>query len=160
MLADVAEEIEHAHGRHPVGVVDEDGGIFRAGEVEQVAELAHDAGDVGVDGFLGEEIALGRFAARVADHAGGAAGEDDGLVSGELEPAEHDEAEEVAELEAAAGGIEADVERDGRGAGREEFFELVAVGHVGDEAAPFEFGEDRCGGHGRLCFSRKGWRRE
>jgi hypothetical protein len=75
VLADVAQEIEHAHRAHPVGVVGEDCGIRRRLEIEQARELALDAGDVGVEHVSGEEIALGRFAARVADHAGRAAGE-------------------------------------------------------------------------------------
>ena len=126
MLSDVAEKIEDADGAHPVGVVDEERRIGGGIEIEQTAELAPDAGDIGFEDVAGEEIALGRLAARVADHAGGAARERDGAMAGQLEPAQDEEADEVAEVEAVGGRVEADVEGEGRRAGGEEAFKFVA----------------------------------
>ena len=70
VLADVAQELEHAHRAEPVVVVD-DAGLGRAGrEVEEVLELGLDRGGVGDDLGAIEQVALGRLAGWVADHAG------------------------------------------------------------------------------------------
>ncbi len=154
MLADVAQEIEHADRAHPVGVVEEEGLIFQPGsEVEQLPELVLDALDIGLENIGREEIALGRLAARVADHAGGAARDGDGSMARELEPAQDEQADQVAEVEAVGGGVEADVKRDRGRARREQALQLVAVGHVGDQPAPMEVFEDGRSGHRERLFN-------
>ena len=71
----------------------------------------------------------------VADHAGGAAHECDGLVAGALQVLEHHHAHEVAYVEAVGCGVDAQV---GRGHAFLEFF--VGAGHVlVNHAAPGEF---------------------
>ncbi len=138
MLADIAQEIEHAHAARPVRVVEQQGLVREAGtEIEQPRELALDARDVGRQHLGREQVALGRLAARVSDHPGRTAGDGDGPVARELEPAQDEQADEVAEVQAVRGGIEADVERDRPRAGGEQLEELVAVGHVGNQTAPF-----------------------
>jgi hypothetical protein len=56
-------------------------------------------------------------------------------------------------MEAVGGGIEADVKRDRGRAGREEPFEFVAIGHVGDQPAPLQIVKyGRGGSHGKRLF--------
>jgi hypothetical protein len=77
VLADLAQEVEHRHRSQPVEVVDHQR-LPRAGrEVEVSLELAADPGDVGLQGRLVEQAALGRSSRRIADHAGRAADEGD-----------------------------------------------------------------------------------
>lgn len=155
VLADVAEEVEEADGAEPVGVVDEASGVGGGVEVEEACELGSDGGDVGGDLVFGEELAFLGFAAGVADAAGGAAGDGDGVVAGELEAAEGDEGDETAGVETIGGGVEAAVEGDwvveetlGEPAGAVTGF--GAAGVVVDEAAPLKFCEDvHEGGRGK-----------
>ena len=70
---------------------------------------------------------------------GGAAGERDRVVAGELEAAQHDLADQVADVEPVGRRVEADVDAD-RAVG-EALGQRVAVGGVVDEAAGVEVGE-------------------
>jgi hypothetical protein len=51
MLSHVAQKIEHANGAHPVGIVEQQRGMGRALEIEEAAQLALDARDVGLEDF-------------------------------------------------------------------------------------------------------------
>jgi hypothetical protein len=55
-----------------------------------------------------------------------------------LEPAQHENPDQVAEMQAVGGRVEAVVEDDRRRAGREQPFQFVAIGHVGDQPAPLK----------------------
>ena len=61
---------------------------------------------------LVEQVALLGAAAGVADHPGGAAGQGEGAVPGVLEAAQHDQADQVAVVEARRRRVDAVVERD------------------------------------------------
>lgn len=83
------------------------------------------------------------LAGGVADAGGGAADEGEGSVAAAAEPGEDDEAEEVAEVEALGGGVEAAVDPEGgiswvRGCGPEG----GVVGCGVEEAALFEDFDD------------------
>ena len=80
-----------------------------------------------------------RCAARVADHAGRAAGQRERPVAGELEAAQPELAHQVADVQRVGGRIEADVDADRsarRGAARARL-----VGRVVDEPTGVEVGE-------------------
>lgn len=74
-----------------------------------------DAGGVFAERVGIELGALEGLAGWVADAGSGAADECDGVVAAALEPGEDNEAEEVAEVEALGGGVEAAVDFDGAG---------------------------------------------
>ena len=152
VFPNVAQEIEHADGPHPVGVVEQQGRVHLRVEIEQPPELALDAGNVGLKRIGGKQVALGRLAARVADHAGRATRDCDGPVSRQLEAAQEQQPDEMAEVKAVGRGIEADVERDRFRAGREQALEFLAVGHVGHQPAPLKFLKDRR--HAKRLFKR------
>ena len=88
----------------------------------------------------------------IADHAGRAAGKRDGVMARQLESPKHEEGQEVADMRDVGGGVEPGVERDR--AGSETLRETLAIGDIGDEAAPGEIGEDVLGTCGGLIEKR------
>ena len=111
VLADVSQEVEEAHLAGPVPVVDQRAARCAAGQVDDAGDLGLDGGHVVGERLLVEEVALLGAAAGVADHAGGAADQGHGPVAGLLEAAQHQQPEQVADVEAVGGGIAAVVER-------------------------------------------------
>jgi hypothetical protein len=91
VLADVAQELEEADAACPVGVVDDHGASGAAPEVQETRELRPDTGEVLRDLVVAEQVALDALARRIADHARGAADEDDRLVAGALQARLHDD---------------------------------------------------------------------
>lgn len=111
-LADVAQEFYEVELAKPVIVVDEDGAVGSAVEVEEVLELVCDAGDVVLDLLLREEIALRAFAGRVADAAGAAARDGDGPVAEPLQPGQSHDGNQVADVKAVGARVKTDVAGD------------------------------------------------
>jgi acyl-coenzyme A thioesterase PaaI-like protein len=112
MFADVAEEIEEADGGSPVGVVDDAGRVAGRTKVEQALELGLNAREIVGELLAGEQVAFGGFAAGVADHAGGAAGEADRVVTRELEAPQGQLRDKMPDVEGIAGRVEAAIQRD------------------------------------------------
>ncbi len=92
----------------------------------------------------GVERALTRVP-RVADHARRAADQDVGRVARVLQASGRHQLHEVPHVEARGGRVEAHIELDAPLAQRRA--ERVAVGGVGDEAAPLQLVEDIRGRH-------------
>ncbi len=137
VLAHVPQEVDQALLHEPVGVV-EDEGLSRSVEVEEPRHLVALPLQVLADLLLREQRPLAPFAARIADQAGTAAHQHDGLVAGELEmPQQHDR-HEIAELQAGRGRIEAAV----YGAGRRGEVRPDLLSGVVDETAPRELSEE------------------
>lgn len=137
-FSDVAQEIEEAERGGPIGIIHEAGGVTGGVEIQEARELAADGDDVVGELRGREEITFGGFTGGIADHAGGTAGEGDGVVAGELEAAQEELRHEVADVERIARGIEAAIDRDR--AGGEALGERGAIGATGVEATPLEFG--------------------
>ena len=136
MLADVADEIDEGVVLHPVVVVHEFGLVGGVGvKVQETGELRLDAGDVVIQGGLVQEIPFGRLHRRVADHAGGAAHEGEGLVAAALEMLQDHHADEVADMQGVGRRVDAYV------GSRRAFHEfLFRTRHdVLDHASPSEF---------------------
>jgi hypothetical protein len=134
VLAHVPEEVEHAEVGRPVPVVDQDRPAVV--EVDDPGDLGLDRRHVGAERGVVEQVALLGPPARVADHPGRAAGERHGAVAGVLEPAQHQEADQVADVQAVGAGIAAVVDRQrslGQAGG-----ERGAVGAVLHQAAGLE----------------------
>ena len=87
------------------------------------------------EGLNIEELAFLAFHRGVADHAGGAADEGDGLMAAALEVLEYHHANEVADMEGVGGGVDAQVSRG------HPFLELVfrAGHHLVNHVAPGKF---------------------
>ena len=110
----------------------------RSVEVEQPGHLVALALQVLADLLLREQRSLAPLAARIADQAGAAAHQHDGLVAGELEMPEQHDRHEIAELQAGRGRIEAAV----YGAGRRGEVRPDLLSGVVDETAPRELSEE------------------
>jgi hypothetical protein len=131
VLADVAQEADQVELRQPVEVVD-DARRVRTLEVEEALELLALAGEVGVEQFGGEQVALRRLAARIPDHAGAATDDRDGVMSRALQAHQPQHLEQASHVQAVGRGIEADVGRDGSRA--QQRHQLVRRGLVHEAA--------------------------
>ena len=113
MLADVAEEVEHARSAAVQSALSTSVAWRGPGsKSSEPLELRLDAGDVVVERLAVEQVALLAAAARVADHAGGAAGQRERAVAGQLEAAQRELPDQVPDVQAVGGRVEADVDAD------------------------------------------------
>lgn len=136
VLADVAQKIEEADRRGPIGVVDDPRGISSGGKIEESPELDADSAVIVGELLAAEQIAFGGLAARVSDHAGSAAGEADCVMTRQLKAAQRQLRHQVTDVERVPGRIEAAIKRDRPRA--QALGERSKVGAIGDEAAPLE----------------------
>src|SRR5439155_7426479 len=114
MLADVAEEIEASHVFRPGSVVHEPRRVRFCVEIEQPTQLLLHAGDVRRDRLLPEQVALGGFATRIANGPGRAACNCDRMMAKQLKPSQAKQWNEVANVQAVSGRIEAAIKNDWR----------------------------------------------
>ncbi len=128
VAAVLAQERDVFEPVQPLGVVDGDGALGPAAELEEAREDALDAPLVGRDLLLAEESAGLVPAGGIADLAGAAAQEDDGLVAGLLQASEQHDRHQAADMEAVGGAVEADVGDDAPARG--EGIEARFVGHL------------------------------
>ena len=136
ILAHVADKVEECVVLHPVVVVHEDGGVGGvAVEVEEAGQLTLDGLLVMAQCSHVEELALLALHRGVANHAGGASHQRDGLVAGALQVFEHHHPHEVADMQRVSCGVDAEI------CGGHPLVELfVGAGHhLVDHAAPGKF---------------------
>ena len=136
VLAHVADEIQKRHVLHPGVVVDEFRGVRRVGiEIQEPGQLFFYALLVVEQFFLRKQVALLRFHGRVADHAGGAADQRDGLMPAALQVAQHHDAHQMSDVQRVGSRVDAHVRR-----GHALFQHFVRARHdVVNHAAPCEF---------------------
>ena len=132
-LAHVAQELEEVHGAQPVVVVDQQGGILPAVEADEVRQLLFDAFHVVPDLIHRQQIAFVALHRRVADHARAAAGQHDGPVPEPLQPGQPHQRDQMSDVQAVRGGVEAHVSGDHALA--EQFPDAAVVRRPVDEAA-------------------------
>ena len=137
VLADVAEELEQRERLRPLTVVDE--AARPAFQVDDAGDLRLDRRHVAVERGVVEQVALLRAPARVADHARRSPGQGDRHVTGVLEPAQHDQPDQVAVVQAVGRRVAAVV--DGDRTACQAGGERVTVGRLLDQAAGVEVGE-------------------
>ena len=99
MLSNVAQKIEERNVLRPRGIVHEPRGILFRFKIEQLGELHFHAGDVVIENFLREQLALGGLAARIADGTGRAAGDGDRMMAEQLKPAQREQRHEIADVQ-------------------------------------------------------------
>ncbi len=104
------EGIDEGHFVEPFGVVAEFD--FFGGHVEDFSGLFEVGFGVGIDLFAGEDGAGFLFAGGVADHGGGVADDEDGLVAQILELAHFSEDDGVTEVKVGSGGIHAEFDAE------------------------------------------------
>ena len=111
MLADVAQEVEAVHFAEPVGVVRHNGGVF-AFKAQKRFQLVADAFYPAGNGFGGIQAALHRFEAGVANHTGRAAHQSNRRMPRLLETSQSQYRQQVADMQAVGGRVEAAIEGD------------------------------------------------
>ena len=111
VFADVTQELQQRDRLGPVPVVDQHP-TFGIAEVDDPAQLLLDRCHVGAQRLVVEQIALLGTPAGIADHAGRSAGERDRLVPGVLEPTQHDQTDQVADVQTVGGGVAPVVDAD------------------------------------------------
>ena len=112
MLAGIAQEIDQRQRHQPVGVVHHPGRVAFDFEIEEVGQLFLDRLDVGLDLLARQQLALVGLSARVADHAGPAASQGNGMVPKALQARQRNQRDQVADMQAVGGGVEAVIDGD------------------------------------------------
>ncbi len=138
VLADVAEELEQRDRLRPVAVVDEDT-TLGVRQVDDAPELFLDRRHVGAQRLVVEQIPLLGPAARIAHHAGGPSGQRDRPVPGILEAPEHDQPDQVPDVQAVGRRVTSVVDPD-----RAVLYtspQELSIGRIVDEAAGLEVGD-------------------
>ena len=117
-----------------------DGAGRRIVEVDEPLELPADPVGPLRDGVGGVQRPLAGVA-RVADHAGGAAGQHDRPMACPLKPPQRQQRDEVSGVQARCGGVEAriDGDRSGFQLGRQR----IPVGGLRNQSTPLQLVEDR-----------------
>ncbi len=139
--ADVAQEGDVVELAQPVVVVDHHRVGRAVAEGQEALEHASDAGDVGVDLRIGQQLAALVLAGRIADLGRAAAHQHDRLVTGLLQPAQHHDLDKAADVKARRGRVEADVA--GHDLLRRQGVEALGVGQLVDVAALVEQLQER-----------------
>ena len=135
MLAHVADEVKEKVVLHPVVVVANLGTVDRVVEVEEATELLADALHIMLNFLNGEEFSFLGFEGGVANHAGGATHNGQGLVACQLEVFQQHDGDEVSDMERVGRRVNTYVSRS------DFLFELLfgARHDVMNHTAPFEF---------------------
>jgi hypothetical protein len=128
----VPEEFEEGNLRQPVVVIHHGEAVF----TEEFLHLGGEAFCIVPDGFLGLEDTLRLPAGGIADGAGTAADNDDRMVAGQLEPLQDHKGNEMTDVHAVTGGIDATVE--GNGFFPYQFVQSFFIGLLVHSAAPFQ----------------------
>src|SRR5437762_7464678 len=98
MLPDLAQEIEIANRVRPVGIIEQARWVGRAFKIEPSLQLLLFAGDVRRQYLPGEQLALGALAAGIANRAGRAARQRDGMMAEKLEAPQGQQRHQVADV--------------------------------------------------------------
>ena len=112
VLADIAQEGQHVHAAEPVVVVCRNGRVAAAVKIEEWRNLLADLRHPLLDGLLGIKLAFRRFKARIANQTGGTAHQRNRLMARFLEALQAQQGNEMPQMQAVSGGIEAAIECD------------------------------------------------
>ncbi len=136
MPADLAQERDVFELAQPLVIVDHDRVGRPVAEGQEALEHLADAGDVGVDLLVGQQLAALVLAGRIADLGRPAAHQHDRLVARLLQPAQHHDLDQAADVQARRGRVEADVA--GHDLPLRQGVEPCGVGQLMDVAALVE----------------------
>ena len=147
----LAQEGDVVKGVEPVRVVDHQGRA--AVEIEEALEHASDAGDVGLDMPLGQELPALVLSRRVSDLGGAASHEDDGTMAGTLHVPEQHDLDKASDVKGIGRRVEPDVAGDPAGGGgrvqRLEIGALVDVAALDEGAQELRSQGGGRNGHGQ-----------
>ena len=146
---DVAQEVDVVEWCQPLGIVDHDGRIWPAVEIDEAREGLLQALLVGLDLVVGEQHAQLVLARRIADTRRAAAHQSDRPVAGLLEPAQHHDREQIADVIAFCRAVVADI--GGDHAGGERRVEPFGIGALIQESARFHDAHEVGAEGGHAC---------
>ena len=112
MGTDFTQEFDIVQISQPVCVIGNDGTALALIEIDETGKLLFDAGYVMVDGFDSHHFTHIGFAGGVADHACAAAHQADGAVAAALHVRHSHNGQEMPNVQAVRGGVDADIEGD------------------------------------------------
>jgi hypothetical protein len=135
VLAYLTHELEETHALVPVVVVHQLGTVGAVLKIEETQQLGAHPGHIAGQRFFVQQVALGRFAARVAYHARSPAHQRDGPVAGPLQMHQQHDGHQIAYVQRVGRGVEAHI------AGHHlAVQQVLCAGHaVVQQAAPAEF---------------------
>ncbi len=133
MSADIAQQWDVAERAEPVVVVGNQRVGGAVAEAQEWVEAAADAGHVGGDLLVGEELAGFVLAGRVTDTGGSAAHQHQRPMAVALQQAQDHDLHQAADMQTVGGAVEADIRGDGTGA--EGRVESLGIGALEYEAA-------------------------
>ncbi len=140
VLADIAQKFDIAKLRHPVIVVHQNGGRLTDFKIQQLSHLDFDTCQIFCQLLVGQQVALGALAARVADHSGRPSDDGDWPVSCLLKSAKHHEWQQATNVQAVSGWIKAGV--NGSRAGCQPVWEKIVGGRLMDQPPPLQVAKD------------------
>ncbi len=141
MFADLAQKIEISQRLSPRDIIQQPCRIGLRAEVEEFLELRFNPRHIGCQHFSREQLPLLRFAARIANRAGGPAGEGNGMMAQQLKPAKCKQRNHAADVQAVGCGIEATIERD-RSLDK-PFGQGFRIGAISQQSSPLKFFQNR-----------------
>ena len=144
--ADLAQQRDVAQRAQPVVVVGGDRIGRAVAEAQERVEAAADAGHVGGDLLVGEQLARLVLAGGIADPRGAAAHQHQRAMAVALQQAEDHDLHQAADMQTVGGAVEADI--GGQRAGAQRRVQPVGVGALEDEAALGGFLEEFAVDHG------------
>ena len=157
----VAQELDIAEPLQPLGIVQHHRLRRPVAELQELGEGLLDAGDIGRDHGVRQQGPLLVLVGGVADLGCAAAHQRDGLVTAFLQPAQHHDRDQMADMQAVGGGVVTDVGRDHAGVQRRiqrlqvgALMQVAALDHDPQEVGPgLERRDVGIGWHGRFPCS-------
>ena len=112
MAADITQEIDVVERVEPIGIVGHDGVAAGILEFQELVEDRANAFEIFIDHLVGEQPPALVLAGRIADARGAAAHQRDRAMPGLLQPIEHHDRQQRADMQRRRGAIEADISSD------------------------------------------------
>ena len=136
MRADLLQHLDIAQFAEPVLIIDHDRIGRSVAERQQAFEDGANPSDIVRDGLVGQHLAALVAPRGIADPRGPAAHQHNRLVARLLQPPEHHDLDQAADMQRGRGCVEADIARDDLRRG--ELVEAFGVGKLVDVAALIE----------------------
>jgi len=155
MATDIAQEVDIFQVVQPLPIVHHDGVCRAVTKRQELREYLFDARHIGVDLGIVEQFALIVAKGWVTDPCGTAAHHNDGFSARLLQPPQHHDLDQAADMEGRRGTVKPDVSRNN--AFRRGGVQCVKVGTLVNEAACLQFIQKlRCEA-GHMSVFNPGW---
>jgi len=136
MLPDITQEFEEQDALGPGRIVHQARRVLPGLKIQQPGQLDFYTGDIAIQDFFGQQLALLRLATGIADASGRATGHGDGRMPEQLEPSQRQQRNEISHVQAVRRRIKTAIKRDGRGSFLGQFRFIRAIGK---KTTPFKF---------------------